>query len=834
MLTDTQAARFCNARRAFIEQEFSSLNPQQRQGVLTTEGPLLLLAGAGSGKTTVLINRVANLIKYGRASDPAETDVPTWVTEGDLHALEAFLNAPYERERSRMEELCKLNPAAPWTILAITFTNKAAGELKERLERKLGPEANDIWAATFHSACVRILRRDIEPLGFSRNFTIYDTDDTKRVMKEILKARNMDEKMFPPRTVLNYISKAKDRMLLAEDYLAECKQAGDYRLTEIAKLYVDYEKRLCDADALDFDDLIFHTVRLLLTSGEVRQYWQNKFRYVLIDEYQDTNHLQYLLASTLAGKWENICVVGDDDQSIYRFRGATIENILSFEEQYEGARVIRLEQNYRSTQTILDAANAVIRNNRGRKGKELWTEAGAGERIQCYTAMNENDEAQYVASQVLAGVSMGRSWKDYAVLYRMNAQSNAMEYAFKRNGIPYKIFGGIRFFDRAEVKDMLAYLCVLHNPADDLRLRRIINVPARGIGAKTVDTASAIAEREGRSLYEVVSHAKDYPELSKSASKLTGFIGMLETLKEKLTDMELPEFYDEVVTATGYITALEAKDSFENQSRIENVQELKSSVQGYVENAEEPNLAGFLDEVALYTDLDSAEDSDNCVVMMTMHAAKGLEFPCVFVVGMEEGIFPGMRVIGEPEEMEEERRLCYVALTRAKQRLYLTCASHRMLFGHTTSNRISRFAGEIPEEYVEKSGRSAYSVDDREYGGRWADRPRRRPEEDDSYSQIPQEERTEYRRPARSGGLGGGSTIGRSALGQRMQSAVGQTSGILAQFRKGEMVQHTAFGRGMITAVTPMGGDALIEIAFDNVGTKRLMLKSAAQHMKKV
>ena len=834
MLTDTQAARFCNARRAFIEQEFSSLNPQQRQGVLTTEGPLLLLAGAGSGKTTVLINRVANLIKYGRASDPAETDVPTWVTEGDLHALEAFLNAPYERERSRMEELCKLNPAAPWTILAITFTNKAAGELKERLERKLGPEANDIWAATFHSACVRILRRDIEPLGFSRNFTIYDTDDTKRVMKEILKARNMDEKMFPPRTVLNYISKAKDRMLLAEDYLAECKQAGDYRLTEIAKLYVDYEKRLCDADALDFDDLIFHTVRLLLTSGEVRQYWQNKFRYVLIDEYQDTNHLQYLLASTLAGKWENICVVGDDDQSIYRFRGATIENILSFEEQYEGARVIRLEQNYRSTQTILDAANAVIRNNRGRKGKELWTEAGAGERIQCYTAMNENDEAQYVASQVLAGVSMGRSWKDYAVLYRMNAQSNAMEYAFKRNGIPYKIFGGIRFFDRAEVKDMLAYLCVLHNPADDLRLRRIINVPARGIGAKTVDTASAIAEREGRSLYEVVSHAKDYPELSKSASKLTGFIGMLETLKEKLPDMELPEFYDEVVTATGYITALEAKDSFENQSRIENVQELKSSVQGYVENAEEPNLAGFLDEVALYTDLDSAEDSDNCVVMMTMHAAKGLEFPCVFVVGMEEGIFPGMRVIGEPEEMEEERRLCYVALTRAKQRLYLTCASHRMLFGHTTSNRISRFAGEIPEEYVEKSGRSAYSVDDREYGGRWADRPRRRPEEDDSYSQIPQEERTEYRRPARSGGLGGGSTIGRSALGQRMQSAVGQTSGILAQFRKGEMVQHTAFGRGMITAVTPMGGDALIEIAFDNVGTKRLMLKSAAQHMKKV
>ena len=528
MLNQSQAVRFCQARRAFIESEFNQLNPQQRQGVLTTEGPLLLLAGAGSGKTTVLINRVANLIKYGRASDPGVTEVPGWIGAEELERLENWLKEPAEGEREAMENLCRLDPAVPWSILAITFTNKAAGELKERLERKLGPSANDIWAATFHSCCVRILRRDIEALGFSRNFTIYDTDDSKRVVKEVLKEMNLDEKSFPPRVVMNYISRAKDKMMTAEDWLYECKQAGDFRLIQIAGIYQRYEKKLRDADALDFDDLIFHTVRLLLTNGAIRSYWQNKFRYVLIDEYQDTNHLQYLLASTLAGRWENICVVGDDDQSIYRFRGATIENILSFEEQYQGARVIRLEQNYRSTQTILDAANTVIRNNRGRKGKELWTDAGAGEKIKLYTAMNENDEAQYVAAQVLAGYSQGRAWKDHAILYRMNAQSNALEYAFKRNGIPYKIYGGIRFFDRAEVKDMLAYLCVIHNPADNLRLQRIINVPARGIGARTVEAAMELAAQEDISLYEVISNPRRYDKLSKAAGKLDSFVRMME------------------------------------------------------------------------------------------------------------------------------------------------------------------------------------------------------------------------------------------------------------------------------------------------------------------
>ncbi|MCC8182731.1 MAG: UvrD-helicase domain-containing protein, partial [Clostridiales bacterium] len=561
------------------------------------------------------------------------------------------------------------------------------------------------------------------------------------------------------------------------------------------------------------------------------------FRYVLIDEYQDTNHLQYLLASTLAGKWENICVVGDDDQSIYRFRGATIENILSFEEQYRGARVIRLEQNYRSTQNILSAANAVIHNNRGRKGKELWTDAGAGEKLRLYTASSESDEAQYVAAQILTGYSQGMSWRDFAVLYRMNAQSNALEYAFKRNGIPYKVYGGIRFFDRAEVKDMLAYLCVLHNPADDLRLRRIINNPPRGIGAKTVDTAADIAASEGCPIYEVLRNARSWPELAKSAGKLDSFLTMMEELREKANAMELPEFYDEVLSATGYAVSLEAKGTIESESKLENVRELRSSVQNYVDNAEEPSLAGFLDEVALYTDLDSAQDSDNCAVMMTMHAAKGLEFPWVFVVGMEEGLFPGMRVIGEPEEMEEERRLCYVAMTRAKERLYLTCASHRMLYGRTSSNRPSRFTGEIPDELLEKSGRHA-DEDHREYGGQWGDSDGQPSGERPARTQGGYGFGRARRIPAyqlREGRMGGGSSIGQTRVGNKVsKSDLIQSVNLLSQYKKGEMVEHTAFGRGMIVSITPMGGDALVEIAFDNVGTKRLMLKSAAQHMKKV
>ena len=790
MLDQEQELRFSKARRGAIAREFAHLNPEQQRAVLATEGPLLLLAGAGSGKTTVLIHRIANLMKYGRGSDSPE--VPERVTEDDLRFLEEYA-ASGAGDRARQEALCRLEPAAPWTILAITFTNKAAGELKERLERMLGPAANDIWASTFHSACVRILRRDIEKLGFSSSFTIYDTDDSLRVVKDCLKDLNIDEKQFPPRSVLGYISRAKDAMKLAEEYLADCERAGDFRLTKIAKVYVEYQRRLWEASALDFDDIILHTVRLLQQHEDVRAFYQRKFRYVLIDEYQDTNNLQYLLASTLAGGYENFCVVGDDDQSIYRFRGATIENILSFEEQYKGCRVIRLEENYRSTRHILEASNAVIRNNQGRKGKELWTRAGEGEKLQLYTAMNENDEAQYVAARILEDYSQGRHWKDHAVLYRMNAQSNQVEQAFKRNGIPYRIIGGTRFFDRAEVKDMIAYLAVLNNPEDDLRLTRIINNPPRGIGAKTVETAQEIARREGVSLFAVIDNARMYPELDRAAAKLAQFSGMMGELAQQAQTMPLPDFYEELIARTGYAVMLESKNTVEDRTRLENVRELLTSINGYLENAgEEPSLAGFLDEIALYTDLDSHDPDQDCVVMMTMHSAKGLEFPVVFVVGAEEGIFPGIRAIGETEEMEEERRLCYVAITRAKRRLTITCAHQRMLYGRTTVSRPSRFLAEIPEELVERKQHTQ---------PRFVQQAKPRPRPTMPHSDT---------------------------LGSH------HASGPVIDFRKGDTVEHDVFGRGLVLSVLPTGNDKMLEIAFDQIGTKRLMANFAASRMKKL
>ena len=705
MLSEEQQTRFAALRRQLIAREFSHMNPRQLEGVLATEGPLLLLAGAGSGKTTVLIHRIANLLRYGKGSDSQE--VPDYVTQEDLAFLEGYAQTqnPTEQETSRANLLCAVEPAAPWQVIAITFTNKAAGELKERLEQKIGPQALDIWAATFHSACVRILRRDIEKLGFPSSFTIYDTDDSLRVIKESLKELNMDDKSFPPRTVLGYISRAKDEMLLAPEFMDQCRAKGDFRLQKIANVYLAYQKKLWAAGALDFDDIILHTVRLLQQFPEVREYYQRKFRYVLIDEYQDTNHLQYLLAALLAGGRKNICVVGDDDQSIYRFRGATIENILSFESEYKNARVIRLEQNYRSTGNILEAANAVIRNNRGRKGKNLWTEHGEGEKVHFYTAGNEREEGMYVASQLLKAYGEGKQWRDCAVLYRMNALSNQIEMALKSNSIPYRVVGGFRFFERAEIKDMLSYLCVIHNPDDDLRLLRVVNNPPRGIGAKTMETARGIAAQMGRSLWDVISHAGEIPELQKAAPKFQKFVDLIRAMQRLAEETDLPEFYETLVQESGYAGMLSEKKDNESKTRLENVHELTSSISGYLENAEEPSLGGFLDEVALYTDLDGVEDADNCVTLMTMHAAKGLEFPVVFVIGMEEGVFPGYRAIGEEEELEEERRLCYVALTRAKERLCLTCAAQRMLFGRTAANLPSRFVQEIPADRVDAGGR---------------------------------------------------------------------------------------------------------------------------------
>ena len=822
-MTDLER-RFIQARHDAIATEYSNLNPCQRQGVLATEGPLLLLAGAGSGKTTVLIHRVANLLRFGRGSDTDEIPIP--ISEDEVQFLEQYAAAPDAAQRPLMEYLCAVEPARPWEVLAITFTNKAANELKERLGRMLGEEvAADVWASTFHSACVRILRRDIDRLGFDRSFTIYDSDDSKRVIKDIIKELELEEKSFPPREVQTIISRAKNDMQTPEDFAEQGKAINDWRKIRMGKVYSLYNKKLRDANALDFDDLLWHTVRLLETAGDVREYYQRKFRYILIDEYQDTNALQYRLAALLTNQAKNICVVGDDDQSIYRFRGADITNILSFERQFRGARVIRLEQNYRSTQNILDAANAVIRHNQGRKGKTLWTENGRGELVTVKTTYNESDEANFVLGQIMMYYRRGGNWGDCAVLYRTNAQSNAMEYACKRNGVPYKIYGGLKFFDRAEVKDMLAYLCVINNPTDDLRLRRIINVPARKIGAATVDKAQLIAARYGLTLYDVLCRAEEFPELKSSAAKLKPFTDMIEEMRRRLPDCPLPEFYDYVCERSGYAPALREKDDVESRGRLENVQELKSSILTYLENAEgtEPSLSGFLDEIALYTDLDSRADGDNCVTMMTMHAAKGLEFPQVFVVGMEEGLFPGNRAMGDGAEMEEERRLCYVAMTRAREKLTLTNARQRTLYGRTTPCMPSRFLNEIPEENMEWLSKpqprsESWEERDSDYGDRGYG----------SYggygqrSAAPVVTRREPAEP-KAGAL-------RSAAGA--SKAAPKAAEPRMQIQAGETVEHDAFGRGLVLSVRTMGGDALVEVAFDSVGTKKLMLKMAAQHLK--
>ena len=822
-MTDLER-RFIQARHDAIATEYSNLNPCQRQGVLATEGPLLLLAGAGSGKTTVLIHRVANLLRFGRGSDTDEIPIP--ISEDEVQFLEQYAAAPDAAQRPLMEYLCAVEPARPWEVLAITFTNKAANELKERLGRMLGEEvAADVWASTFHSACVRILRRDIDRLGFDRSFTIYDSDDSKRVIKDIIKELELEEKSFPPREVQTIISRAKNDMQTPEDFAEQGKAINDWRKIRMGKVYSLYNKKLRDANALDFDDLLWHTVRLLETAGDVREYYQRKFRYILIDEYQDTNALQYRLAALLTNQAKNICVVGDDDQSIYRFRGADITNILSFERQFRGARVIRLEQNYRSTQNILDAANAVIRHNQGRKGKTLWTENGRGELVTVKTTYNESDEANFVLGQIMMYYRRGGNWGDCAVLYRTNAQSNAMEYACKRNGVPYKIYGGLKFFDRAEVKDMLAYLCVINNPTDNLRLRRIINVPARKIGAATVDKAQLIAARYGLTLYDVLCRAEEFPELKSSAAKLKPFTDMIEEMRRRLPDCPLPEFYDYVCERSGYAPALREKDDVESRGRLENVQELKSSILTYLENAEgtEPSLSGFLDEIALYTDLDSRADGDNCVTMMTMHAAKGLEFPQVFVVGMEEGLFPGNRAMGDGAEMEEERRLCYVAMTRAREKLTLTNARQRTLYGRTTPCMPSRFLNEIPEENMEWLSKpqprsESWEERDSDYGDRGYG----------SYggygqrSAAPVVTRREPAEP-KAGAL-------RSAAGA--SKAAPKAAAPRMQIQAGETVEHDAFGRGLVLSVRAMGGDALVEVAFDSVGTKKLMLKMAAQHLK--
>ena len=787
---------FCELRNKIIKKEFSRLNEVQFEAVTSVNGPLLILSGAGSGKTTVLINRIVNMIKYG---DAYNSDICGNVNEQDVQILQDCLDGKCD-----FPSFAAVNPVSPWNILAITFTNKAARELKERLDKAVGEVGNDIWAATFHSTCARILRRYSDRIGFSSKFTIYDTNDQRKLMKEIQKQLNIDEKFLAHRSILNEISRAKDSMISPDEYMVD--SGSDVRKTMIARAYEAYQNALLNNDAMDFDDLIYNTIRLLENNEDVLEYWQNKFKFVMIDEYQDTNYAQYVLAKMLAGKYKNICVVGDDDQSIYRFRGATIENILNFENQYKGCKTIRLEQNYRSTSIILDAANSVIANNRNRKGKHLWTDKNGGEKIVVYSAKNEQDEARFVAESILDNMNKGYKESDFAVIYRMNAQSNAVENVFARSGIRYRVYGGLKFFDRKEIKDVLSYLNLINNPKDNIALMRIINEPKRSIGATTVSKVNELSLQTGSNMLEIMRYANHYESLKSSASKLMQFTAMIDELSVYADEAELHDLFEKVLEDTGYMAALKSLGE-EGADRIENVNELLSNIVNYERENENASLSGFLEEISLITDMDREEEDDNQrVSLMTMHTAKGLEYPVVYIIGVEEGIFPGNQSIYAGEsEIEEERRLAYVGITRAKERLFISNAYQRMLFGRTERMRESRFIGEINRELIERK----MSNEMQSYGyGSYNN--------NNSYSRNNYgDTKVSYYEPKKPTST----PIARS-------SSFGPTQN-KTNYSVGERVKHKTFGEGMITSVTNMGNDSMLEIAFDSVGTKKVMANFA-------
>ncbi|WP_417399463.1 ATP-dependent helicase [Hominenteromicrobium sp.] len=782
-------------RRAVLEKDFARMNDRQKQAVFTVNGPLLILAGAGSGKTTVLINRIANILRYGDAYN--STYLRDDLDENDIAACKAYIENGMPLTTETQEHL-SVSACAPWRIMAITFTNKAAGELKDRLCSMLGETANDIWASTFHSTCARILRRDGERIGYSSHFTVYDTDDQRRLMKSILKELDISGKNITPKSILNEISRAKDSLISPAEYALTV--GDDFRLKIISRAYTTYQKRLEDADAMDFDDLINKVVELFKKCPDVLEYYQNRFRYLMVDEYQDTNHAQYTFVRMLAEKSGNLCVVGDDDQSIYKFRGATIENILSFENTFQNATVIRLEQNYRSTQNILDAANAVIEHNTERKGKTLWTQNGTGAMIHLHTAENETDEAERITKIILDGVAAGRKFSDYAVLYRMNSQSLTFERNFAKSGVPHRIIGGTRFYERREIREMIAYLSVINNPSDEMRLRRIINTPKRSIGDRSVEVAAQIGQQTGETLFEVVSHAKDYPALSRAANKMTLFAAQMQGLIELNNDEEvtLGELYDELVERIDYLNFLKTDDPESAEDRAANVQELASNLRRFEEENPEGTLSDFLEEVSLITDIDNYDNNADSVVLMTVHSAKGLEFPVVFLPGMEENIFPGMASVYVPSEVEEERRLAYVAITRAKEELYIFHAESRMIFGMTNRNRVSRFVEEIPETLVEHTRSRDYSA-----------------------------------RPVSMPSFGGAKPFGEAPKTKSVAEAGGFTPkprvkpAPAGTYRVGDTVLHKAFGTGLIVSATPMANDTLLEVAFDKVGTKKLFANFA-------
>ncbi len=777
---------FNEAKKAALKKYFSRMNERQQEAVFTVNGPVLVLAGAGSGKTTVIVNRIANMITFGNAYNDDSR-------EGSSSDI-AFLTDYAEGRTDDLEQLrdtIAVQPVKPWNILAITFTNKAANELRERLTAMLGEDGMNINASTFHSACVRILRREIEALGYGSDFTIYDSDDSQRMIKSVMAELDISEKQLAPRAVLSEISFAKDKMLTPDDLKTDAGQ--DYRKKLVARLYGVYQERMKAANALDFDDILCMTVELFEKFPDILEKYRSRYKYIMVDEYQDTNHVQFRLVSLLSAGHGNICVVGDDDQSIYKFRGANIENILGFEDQFAGAKVIRLEQNYRSTQTILDAANSVISHNSGRKAKTLWTAGEPGDKVYWYKAVDQDDEAQFIADTINTYYKEHGRYSPNAVLYRMNAQSNAIERMLVRNGIPYKVYGGMRFLDRAEVKDIVSYLCVIYNPSDMVRFERIINVPKRSIGDSTIEVIKQISSDLKLSPLEVMRDCESFAPLSKKITALRSAYNMFAHFIEKSMELPLDELFDLVAEKSGYLSYLDTLDK--GDVKKENVMELRSMIMTYMNTAEEPTLGGFLEEVTLYTDADRDVSTDDRVTLMTVHSAKGLEFDNVFVAGLDDGIFPSSRSFDSEDDMEEERRLAYVAITRAKKKLYLTNASQRMIFGQTQRNVTSRFIKEIGREMIEKNDHAAAMKS-------------RMSEGDNAVTAV--HSATLQQQLARNKMLAGSSAVKEKAT-----------------YSAGERVAHNIFGEGTVLSVKAMANDAMLEIAFDKVGTKKIMANFA-------
>lgn len=780
--------RYLKAKRDLFDRVYGGLNDMQRKAVYSVNGPILILAGAGSGKTTVLVRRIVHIIKYGNAY--YDDRIPRGLTEEKVKWLKDAIMLPKEDIENNILPEFISDPCPPWRMLAITFTNKAAQEIRERLAAELDDPtaANEIWAGTFHAMCMRILRANASAAGLSEGFTVYDADDTKKAVQMSMKDLNIDDKMLPLKSVVNHISRAKEKLKTPEAFEAEA--GNDYRLKLIANIYKNYQKRITASNALDFDDIIMKTVTLLRDNRELCEKYSERFRYISVDEFQDTNTAQFALVALLSSRHRNIMAVGDDDQSIYRFRGATVENILGFDRSYSDATVIKLEQNYRSTQNILTAANSVISYNESRHGKTLWTDNGNGDKINVVKLDNQDAEARFIAETVNCLVSReGKSYRDFAVLYRTNAQANSIENVFAKSGMPYRVLGGTRFADRKEIRDIVAYLQLINNHADRERMLRIINEPRRKIGDRTLDGIAQLAEEQGCSMFDIIKHADRYPVLSRSCGSLLGFASLINGLTELAKDLPLDTLVRETIDRSGYRNMLIEGGAAE-KDRLDNLEEFVSGVIEYMGRTEQPSLTGFLEENSLVADVDRYDESADAVVLMTIHSAKGLEFPIVFIAGMEDNIFPGVQSMNNPEELEEERRLAYVAITRAKKSLYMLHTNSRLMFGRTMMNPPSIFIKEMPESVIKVSETSSVG------------RPT-------AYGRVYFSQHNEF----------GHSSENDITVNKKPTPA----SKISECFEEGDIVQHLTFGRGEVISVKKMGSDILYEIIFDRVGTKKLM-----------